>query len=289
MSRGEFIQILTQAVMDKQITETQAKELVALYDEQGTPVSMTAVSLADLLARQDAEDDRIRHLMMVFLLVLLGLGGTITPDAQTWDAIEQMIRGLPIARRTALMDTAQDVMGEELGRLTERLGAGLSLDEWMVEADKLVRRQMYLGRMLGAGALTAGIMEVSREMARDSRYLARFGGEIMLRQMLGKPMSGAWIAARLTTYGGAARSLFYEGYETQGLPDGESGPGWVSEYEAEDDDHTCGRCHDAQGYYLPGDGPMPGRECLGGNKCRCRRVMLYAPDIYQELTAGGQP
>ncbi len=286
MSRTEFVQILTQAVMDKQITEAQAKELVALYDEQGTPVTMTAVSLANLLGRQYGEDDRIRHLMMVFLLILLGMEGTITPDALAWDAVGQMVRGLPIAQRTALLDTAQDVLAEELGRLTERLGSGgLSLDEWMVQADTLVRRQMYLGRMLGAGALTAGLMEVSREMALDSGYLARFGGEIMLRQMLGTPMSSAWIAARLTTYGGAARSLFFQGYETQGLP--ESGPGWVAEYEAEDDDHTCGRCSSAQGYYLPGEGPMPGRECLGGNKCRCRRVMLYAPDIYQELIAGG--
>ena len=287
MSRVEFVQILTQAVMDKKITETQAKELVALYDAQGTPVTMTAVSLADLLAQQDGEDDRIRHLMMIFLLVLMGMGDTITPDRVVWEAMPQMIRGMPIARRTALMDMAQDMMDQELARLTERLGAGLALDEWMIQADTLVRRQMYLGHMLGAGALTAGIMDVSREMAKDSRYLAGFGGEIMLRQMLGKPMSGAWIAARLTTYGGAARALFYQGYETQGLPDGESGPGWVSEYEAEDDDHTCGRCHDAQGYYLPGEGPMPGRECLGGNKCRCRRVMIYAPDIYQELIAGG--
>ena len=94
-----------------------------------------------------------------------------------------------------------------------------------------------------------------------------------------------YLAERAAQYGGIGRAIYFMSYEALGLPrqgDG-SAPGVVIRYVAIDDAGTCSPCHNAQGYYLPGQGPYPGQICLGRHHCRCRRETLYDPAMYFSL------
>ena len=48
--------------------------------------------------------------------------------------------------------------------------------------------------------------------------------------------------------------------------------------------HNCGPCYRAQGFYLPGTRhPLPGRDCLGKNRCRCTLRFVLDPVMAAQL------
>lgn len=93
------------------------------------------------------------------------------------------------------------------------------------------------------------------------------------------PSSDDKNAARAPLYGGNIRGIYFKlielGYSMS--------QGWVSEYITKGDKSTCKSCREAAGYYLPGQGPMPGQVCKGRARCRCKRVLKYDPARYNLL------
>jgi len=229
--------------------------------------------------------------MLLALLGLLGLQNALREEKGTLDLVAELVKRMGTRQRISLLDMSQTQFEEAMRELAWQLEqgraqGGIDLETWMGETDGVVRRQIYLAHMLAAGAMVSGTAEIARlqrSMAIQSAYLARFGDQIALYALMGQPMSTAQIGARASLYAGEARGIFFQTAEENDTE--HSGPGWVEEYIAQDDDHTCGPCSEAQGYYLPGQGPMPGRVCRGGTKCRCRRESFYNPQVWDELAA----
>lgn len=126
--------------------------------------------------------------------------------------------------------------------------------------------------------LAERLIDAAQEQAG---FLARFADEVAVSALLGRPLSPEAVAARSALYGGAGRAEFYRGKEI-----GQTG-GWVIEYHARDDRHTCTPCLEAEeaSPFLPGEGVFPGAVCRGRGRCRCRRVPRFDPITYDRLKA----
>jgi hypothetical protein len=132
-------------------------------------------------------------------------------------------------------------------------------------------QQVLLG---GQGNITDPI-RVRGLLRREIGYLSRFVGEIANGEI---PHSNEdQIGNRAAMYGGTARGEFYREHELN-VP-----PGFVMEYISRDDKRTCDPCYQAEGYFMPGLGPMPGQVCLGRARCRCQRKRRWLPAIYESL------
>ena len=142
-------------------------------------------------------------------------------------------------------------------------------------------RQMAVA---GAGQLPSASTRaaVDAQLTAQWPLLTRFAVTVEARRYVSRPLSTGYVASRARRYGGPGWGAYYIG---QG--DG-ADVGMVEQYITRDDPVVCRLCAPRhEQYYLPGQGPMPGVDCLGGGNCRCRRVQMYAPDIYARLT--GQP
>ena len=261
--RDQVIATLARAVIDRKLTEQQAADILRAYDAGTIPAALT---IPPGESGQGLDEDEIA-LALLLLLALWRQDGAAIPAT--------------FAARLGWARHLADAFQTDAAGLAARLGRGeLTLAQWQTEAQTLIRRNII--QQAGAGGLSsrgagAGLRSIYQEQAA---YLSRFADEIAVRQMAGLPMSEAQIAQRLVMYAGRGYGQFFREYESGGTA---SGWGWVYRYEARDDNRTCYPCADAEGYYLPGDGPYPGEVCLGGGHCRCSRTPEYNPAIYEAL------
>lgn len=270
MSREQLLAFLTRVVRDGRITERQAAELLLAFDEGRLDPS-------DLPEEQEDEDLILVLPWVVAILVLLlrRLGYPVNPRRLT----------IPSAARGALQEALRidfKVRSRTLAAVLARTG---DISAWQKGMAELIRRNMIENAVVGAGRiLTASELSALTPLVQEQlAFLARFADDIVLAELIGKPMSEGAIAARAELYGrmGLALDSFFEEFSK------DYGPGWVVEYIAVDDGGTCGPCHNAQDLYLPTEGPMPGEICYGGMRCRCTREVRYDPVAYARLT--GEP
>ena len=264
--RQQIAALLARAVADGKLSEAEAAEILRAYDA-GESAALLPIPATD--TGQGLDEDEIA-LALLLLLALWREDGAAIPAT--------FAARLRWARRLA------DGFQADARALAARLGrAELTLAEWQDEAQTLLRRNLIQQARMGGGlrGTTAGMQGLRTIYQEQAAYLSRFADEIAARGMAGLPMSEAQIGQRLGLYAGRGYGQFFREYETSG--DGAAGWGWVYYYEARDDSHTCYPCADAEGYYLPGDGPYPGEVCLGGGYCRCSRTPVYDPAIYADL------
>lgn len=160
---------------------------------------------------------------------------------------------------------AQRVIARQVPPEAWRVGVETSMTDYA--------RQMAVA---GSGTMPdAAVQElVAQELAKQGPYLDRFGGLVAAGAL-----SLAAIAARTKLYGGVGWGLFWMGAER--APQDYVVVQWISR----DDDRTCSLCAPRNGqYYLPGQGPFPGLDCLGAGACRCERRQMVDRAIWQRLT-----
>jgi len=271
--RDRVIALLTRAVRDGWLTEEEAHDLLARYD-QGEGIFDAPLELEDAITGIDQETDRD----WLAAAVLLGLA-----------FISRTNRVLIHDGHFARMERANQTQTDfeiNARALAEGLANGvLTVAEWQAEMSEELRyyiTAMYqLGLSVPADQLTATqLTRLSNLIRQEQAYLSRFADQIAVKLLQGNKLSGKGLALRSWLYAGSGRGLFFAAEEeAQRLQ-----PGWVCYYEAIGDTNTCIPCRESVGYYLPTQGPMPGQVCLGHGRCRCRRLWLYDPQRYQELT-----
>ena len=282
--REALIRLLADLVADGTITEEQAAGILLFAAELTGAEQM--IPLPSAGPRPIDDDDEAA------ILILLAAATGIASLTSYAD-----LRRLSRQRRTAAADALADWHQDQADDIARALRAG-NVRTFQTAATDLNRIHAAAQAALGARGLPPALRQALADAeAEDSAYLGRFADGAGLRELiallppetiaalglgaLAARYSQAYLASRLAMYGARGRAGFFRAAEEY---DGESaGYGWVVRYVARDDDATCGPCSEAQGYYLPGDGPYPGEVCLGRHRCRCRRVSVYAPDVYESL------
>lgn len=273
MTRDEFIDLLSRLVADGELTELDAADLLAEFDA-GKITDVPSVLRAQEAIRPP--DDHNSELALLALLALLASRNRPT------------LRPFPPRTALTMANAAQAIFERNVTNLAAALSNGdIVLADWqrsmLAEIEEHVLQQMFLAN--GEAVLTPlQRARLQTIVAEQGAYLQRFADQAALRQGLGTPFSEAYTANRSQLYGGVGRSEFFRGSEESAVARGDVSDGWVFEYIAIDDRGTCSPCHAAQGFYLPGQGPMPGQICLGAGYCRCRRVAQYNPEMYRNLT-----
>lgn len=259
MPRDEFIAWLNRLIVDGAIEQDEALAILAKYDRGAIDGSVLPPGALVTNEVGGAEEAAI----ILFLLALLG-------ERQPGDLTE--------VQHLATANEAHDRFATYAVEAAVNEG---SIDDWqrgMMEGLIGLSGALFL---LGAAALTPALRrELLPILQTEAAYLSRFGDQRLLAQVRGNPLSAVQVAARAASYGALARAASFALRERRT----NQGAGWVQQYIATDDQGTCSPCLDAEGYYLPGEGPMPGQVCLGRGRCRCSRVTIYAPEIYERLT-----
>lgn len=256
MTRAEFVAYLARLVMDDEIDEEEA---------------------ADLL--RDFDAGRLK------------LDPPQSPDRMTVDLSAAMLAlALLVAREAGPGETARarlrDDFDADARRLADAMARGkLKVADWQgllwdaVQLHTLAQATVGAGRTLSAEQVEA----LREELARQGGYLSRFADVVAKGVLVGAALGVAQIAARSIQYGAPGWAWSFKA-----RPD--PGRGWIEHYISKDDPSTCEPCLDAQenGPYLPGDpnSPYPGDVCEGGGNCRCERVPVYDMDAWLELTGG---
>ncbi len=282
--RENLIRLLADLVADGTITEEQAAGILLFAQELSGAETM--IPLPSAAPRPLDDDDEA--MILALLAAATGLA-TVTSYAD--------LRRLSRARRTNAADALADWHQDQAADIARSLRAG-NVRTFQQAAGSLNRIHAAAQAALGARGLPPALRQsLTTADAESGAYLSRFVDGAGLREIVSRmqpalvaalglgAVAAQWgsdyLANRLAMYGAAGRAGFFEAaeeYDEEG-----AGPGWVVEYIAQDDDRTCSPCSDAQGYYLPGDGPYPGQICLGRHRCRCRRVPVYDPEIYATL------
>lgn len=276
MTRNEFIDWLSRLVADGEMSEEDAAAWLVSFDLGTLPPHWQLPQPISEGVR--GPDEAARDAALIALLLLLARPGQ-PPPAQ--------LRPLSPQTATAQADAVQVAFEQAASTLAAQLaGEALTVAAWqaalLVEVERHILQQMMLAN--GNQALTpAQLDRLERLIWEQSAYLQRFADTVALRIGLETPWSEAYLAHRAGLYGGVGRAEFFRSDEEARLARGDLGDGWVIEYVAVDDRGTCSPCHNAQGFYLPGQGPYPGEICLGRGACRCRRVAQYRPEIYVRL------
>lgn len=272
MTRNEFIDWLSRLVADGEMTEDDAAAWLVAFDLGTLPAHWQLPQPVSEGVR--GPDETARDAALIALLLLLARPGQPPPT---------QLRPLPSQTATAQADAVQTAFEQAAAQLAAQLANNsLTIAAWqtalLAEVERHILQQMMLAN--GNQALTpAQLARLERMVWEQSAWLQRFADQAALRFNQETPWSEAYLAHRAAMYGGVGRAEFYRsGEEAQGW-----GEGWVIEYIAVDDRGTCSPCHNAQGLYLPGQGPYPGEICLGRGACRCRRVAQHRPEIYVRL------
>jgi hypothetical protein len=204
----------------------------------------------------------------------------------------------PIRMLIDNLDVAQDRFEESAlwlagmftsGQMTEsQWRSGMAMALLMLASTDLILST-------GNNVTDLAIKQAVRRFEYDLHYLKNWQPE----------GSAASIAHRGSLYGGGIRGQAFQRFEEtftkeaeetvledQSLIDTKEHPvlqpfpfGWVAEYVAIGDSHTCRPCADAAAkkYFLLSRGPFPGSVCKGQARCRCRRIPRYLPQEYQRL------
>jgi hypothetical protein len=286
MNREAFLALLVRGVSDGWLSETEAADLLARFTAGELVYVQEPLQPSQAIRGVERDDDLLRAALAALLAVLLfSMGGrrTFGPPLETFHL-------LPLTTRIFTIDELQTAFERQTRSLARQLGAGqLDLAGWQTAMQTELRQHLTAQTMAGLGRDTLTPRELARlnTLARqETAYLARFADQIAIAQAQGTPLSVAQIGARSELYAGAGRGEFFRAVETSAIADGRIGPGNVVRYVAIGDANTCSPCLAAVGYYLPGEGPVPGQVCRGHGRCRCRRMWLFDPARYAELTGG---
>jgi len=273
MNRDEFIEYLGRLVADGLIDEDRAAELVRLFDAGALPEGWE-LPLPPEQAVQ-GHDDNDALLALAALLAVLGLRRRQGERLPNYSPAQIVANG----------NELQAVFERRVRRIAAQLvNNELTVAQWQTAITNEMRQHLYQQMMLGSRRMVLSPEQIARAddiLQMQTAYLQRFADEVSASRGLGQPLSELQIGARSEQYGGFARGELFRQAETDALL---AEPGWVVRYNALDDAGTCGPCSEAQAYYLPGQGPMPGEICLGRSRCRCERVPEYNPAIYAQLT-----
>lgn len=259
MSRLELAAILADLVRAKSLTRAEADRVLAAYDADQLDVD----NLVDV-----PESDNNDWLAALALLLLL-LRGTTRRRLST----QRRERGRRLLRSN--FDRSVDQLASTVTQ------GNMPMWVWQVSMQSALSTYMRQMAIAGAGRLPSVAMRqtVDRRLGEQWPFLRRFATLQVARNMVERPMSERAIASRSRSYGASAWGAFFQ---AQG--DG-AGEGYVEQYITRDDRFVCRLCAPRHlQYYLPGQPPFPG-DCLG--VCRCVRQLIFAPDIYAQLT--GQP
>jgi len=272
MNRDEFIDYLGRLVADGLINEERAAELVRLFDANALPEGWELPLPPEQSIVGHDDDD-----VLIALLALSAILGIRRPQTEL----------LPSYTATQIVSHGNEVQAtfeRRVRRIAAQLANGeLTVAQWQIAMTNEMRQHLYQQMMLGSrrGVLSPTQIARADELLRQqSAFVQRFADEVAARQGLGFPLTELQVGSRSEQYGGFARGELFRQAEASE----QFSAGWLIRYNALDDAGTCSPCHEAQGYYLPGQGPMPGEICLGRSRCRCERVPEYNPAIYAQLT-----
>ena len=254
MTRAEFVAYLGRLVMDDEIDEDEAADLLRDFDAGRLKVDPPVPP-----ERMNVETDA----------AMLALALWAAREAGPGDTAKTRLR---------------DDYDAEARRLAEAQGKGkMSVADWQGMLWAAVTMHTLAQAMSGAGGPLSGatLAAIRQELATQGGYLSRFADVVARGVMIGAALSVAQIAARSVQYGAAGWAWHFKA-----KPD--PGRGWIEHYVSKDDPATCTPCLEAEegGPYLPGEGPMPGDVCEGGGNCRCERVPDYDMAAWKELTGG---
>jgi hypothetical protein len=225
---------------------------------------------------------------MIFLELLAVAEGTPygVPRAK-WQDARDYIAFLKINDLLTLHERLQTKFEAQNKRLAHLLFAGgITLAAWRSTTWQAIKRLLLHQAALGAGKIpdAAKLQEI---LQREAEYFRKFAEAVFAGHVAGAdtvrpvPQTAEQVASRADLYSGVSRGLFYELHEERD----DLGYGWVVQFRAKDDKHTCKPCLHAEGHYLVGRGPYPGGVCKGRGRCRCQRVPVWAPAIYRRLVA----
>lgn len=252
MSRDELTALLADLTARGALRRDEAAAFLALWDaDEADPLDLPAAD----------EEYGDGWLIAVALLLLLGgvnANGRVAP-----------------ARRVGVRDTLRRTFEADAGRMAIRMDAGA----WMRRARATIAGYARQMAVAGAGRMprAATVAAVETMIARQWAFLRRFVTLVTVREAVGRPLSAAAVAARVRLYGAAGWGAFF-------LARGEdASDGMVEMWVTRDDERVCVNCAPRDGrYFLPGQPPFPGWDCLGS--CRCERVPEYNPAVYAMLT-----
>ena len=127
---------------------------------------------------------------------------------------------------------------------------------------------------VGAVLTAADHVTITNYVHDEDEYLRRFVRDVSLGHV---PDSEAYLQNRAGMYAEAIHGLYWEGRASRVPAD------YVVYYEAEDDKNTCEPCalNEANGPYPIGRAPIPGNDCLGWSRCRCK--LRFVPASQQPI------
>lgn len=255
MSRDELTALLADLVARNALRADEAAAFISLWDaDEADPLDLPA-------ADEESGDG-----WLVALAVLLLLGGV---NANGRIAGPQRLRARDALRRAFEAETTV---------LARRMAGGLAAGPWLRQLSAAIASYARQMAVAGAGRLPSVATRAAVEavLARQVDFRRRFATLAAVREAVGRPLSEAALAARTRLYGAAGWGAFF-------LARGEdAGDGMVEMWVTHDDERVCVNCAPRDGrYFLPGQPPFPGWDCLG--QCRCERVPEYNPVIHAEL------
>lgn len=261
MSRDELAAVLADLVARKVLTEAEAVRIMALFDAgEFVPFDLPLVP----------EDDDAWLLGFAALLLLTGDNAT---------------QPLSRAKRRQTQSRLRQGFNSQMQQLGQQVATGrIPISAWQQQVYQVTTTYTRQMAIAGAGTLPGAVtqQQVNALLASQWDFLVRFGLDMQARQAVERPLSVAQIAQRSRMYGGVGWAAYFMG---QGE---DAGWGDVERWQSRDDGATCRICAGLHGrHFLPGQGPMPGIDCVAGGACRCQRVPEHNPQVYQRLT--GQP
>lgn len=179
-------------------------------------------------------------------------------------------------RKTQRNKTMSDYEDEATQLGYNVAGGALTTNAWHTLAKRNLALSMLTNWSAGNG--TDAEPNIDSLIDEQLTYLYRFAGEQSAMSLLGTPYSEEYTVNRSLLYGGAVWASWFYGNESVSYDDG-----YVAQYIAVDDMKTCNPCRQAVGYYRINEGVYPGQVCYGGSRCRCERIVVYAPDILARL------
>lgn len=184
-------------------------------------------------------------------------------------------RPLTPKQRKRARDLLRTQFEQDVTRQAQSVATGTQTPAaWQLAVAAILAAYMRQMAVAGAGTMPAATVQqaVSEEMQRQAPFLDGFAAAVAQGGL-----SIPQMASRAKLYGKAAWGIFY-------LAQGSTaGDGIVERWVTRDDKFVCRVCAPRHGrYFLPGEGPMPGTDCLGS--CRCERVQEPNPQIYARLT-----
>ena len=273
MSRQQLVALLADLIRHKHLVIEEARAVLAAYSPSipaigaGIEVTDDASDLPDFAALQALDrqsQDKAWQLALLAVFLLLGQKS----NKRLSDSQSRRARDLLRKRFEAQSES-----------LAFRLTSGnLKVIAWQQSFYASLASYSRQMTAAGVGQLpnTETRAAVESRLAGQISFLERFTLQVVARRLVGRPLTTIAIAARSERYGAVGWGSYFLG---QGS---DAAYGWVEQWITRDDKQVCRVCGPRHGnYYLPGEGPMPGWDCLGD--CRCEREPEYNPAEYVRL------